>query len=66
MQISKSIDGICEVQGCYALAEEEITVAVGQIGKINVIICRNCKPKFNIANIFCLEKMRNSGSMVGR
>jgi hypothetical protein len=60
MQISKSNDGVCEVQGCYAVAEEEMRVPVGQIGEITIVICRNCKPKFTIANNFCLEKMQNS------
>jgi hypothetical protein len=37
---------ICEAQGCFAVAEEEIKVPVGKIGEINLSVCSKCKPKF--------------------
>ena len=37
---------ICEADGCFATAEEEIKISVGQFGEINLSICGNCKPKF--------------------
>jgi hypothetical protein len=37
---------ICEADECYATAEEEIKITVGQIGEIILSVCGNCKPKF--------------------
>jgi hypothetical protein len=37
---------ICEANGCFAIAEQEIIVPVGQIGKIVLSVCSGCKPKF--------------------
>jgi hypothetical protein len=37
---------ICEAEGCFATAEEEIKISVGQFGEINLSVCSNCKPKF--------------------
>lgn len=39
-------DHICEAEGCFAVAEGEIKVPLGQIGEIKLSICNNCKPKF--------------------
>lgn len=43
---SKVKEMICEVQGCFNNANEEIRIAVGHIGEISVSICNNCKYKF--------------------
>jgi hypothetical protein len=40
---------ICEADGCFATAEEEIKISVGHIGEINLSICRKCKPKFIVS-----------------
>jgi hypothetical protein len=37
---------ICEAQGCFNRADEEIRIPVGHIGEISVSICNNCKHKF--------------------
>lgn len=39
---------ICEADGCFTTAEEEIKISVGQIGEINLSVCSKCKPKFII------------------
>jgi hypothetical protein len=43
---SKVKEMICEAQGCFNKANEEIRIAVGHIGEISVSICNNCKHKF--------------------
>lgn len=60
MHISKSIvEGVCEAQGCSSAAEVEIRVPVGQLGEINIVLCRSCKPKFIPVNNFDLgENMK--------
>jgi hypothetical protein len=62
----------CEAYGCFASAEEEINVPVGQTGEIYLSVCRNCRSKF-VHHDFDVnqEKIRfrkiaNSGSMVAR
>jgi hypothetical protein len=37
---------ICEANGCYNQAANEIKLDVGQLGKISLFICKNCLPKF--------------------
>ena len=37
---------ICEAEGCFNKANEEIRIPVGNIGEISVSICNNCKHKF--------------------
>ena len=37
---------ICEANGCYKQATNEIKLDVGQFGKISLFLCRNCIPKF--------------------
>jgi hypothetical protein len=37
---------ICEAQGCFNRADEEIRIPVGHIGEISVSLCDNCKHKF--------------------
>ena len=37
---------ICDAEGCFAAAEEEIKVPVGQMGEISLAVCRKCKPRF--------------------
>ena len=39
---------ICEAEGCFATAGEEIKISVGQIGEIILSVCSNCKPKFMV------------------
>jgi hypothetical protein len=39
---------ICEADECFATAEEEVKISVGQIGEINLSVCSNCKPKFMV------------------
>ena len=41
---------ICEANGCYKQATNEIKLAVGQFGKISLFLCKNCIPKFTIGN----------------
>lgn len=38
---------ICEAYGCLGAAEQKINIPVGQIGKMEVSVCSNCRPKFN-------------------
>jgi hypothetical protein len=38
---------ICEAEGCFAVAEAEIKVPVGQVGEINLSVCTNCKPNLS-------------------
>ena len=37
---------ICEAQGCFNRADEEVRIPVGHIGEISVSVCNNCKHKF--------------------
>jgi hypothetical protein len=37
---------ICEANGCYKQATNEIKLDVGQFGKISLFLCRTCVPKF--------------------
>ena len=39
---------ICEANGCYKQATNEIKLDVGQSGKISLFLCKNCLPKFTI------------------
>ena len=41
---------ICEANGCYKQATNEIKLDVGQFGKISLLLCRNCVPKFTKGN----------------
>ena len=41
---------ICEANGCYKQATNEIRLDVGQFGKISLFVCRNCIPKFKISD----------------
>jgi hypothetical protein len=49
---------ICEADGCFATAEEEIKISVGQIGEINLSVCSNCKPKFVVKSDIACEQSR--------
>ena len=49
---------ICEAEGCFATAEEEIKISVGRIGKINLSVCAKCKPKFIINSEITREEIR--------
>lgn len=49
---------ICESDGCFATAEEEIKISVGQIGEINLSVCSNCKPKFIVKSDIVCEQNR--------
>ena len=40
---------ICEANGCYKQATNEIKLDVGQFGKISLFLCRNCLPKFKVS-----------------
>ena len=44
--ILHSKEMICEAQGCFNRADEEIRIPVGHIGEISVSVCDNCKHKF--------------------
>jgi hypothetical protein len=37
---------VCEAQGCFNKANEEIRIPVGNVGEISVSVCNNCKHKF--------------------
>jgi hypothetical protein len=63
---SNNIIAVCEAQGCSAVAEEQITVAVGQIGEITLSVCGSCKPKFISLKLLNIEKTQYSESMVAR
>ncbi|HJT83295.1 MAG TPA: hypothetical protein VJ697_02335 [Nitrososphaeraceae archaeon] len=39
---------ICEANGCYKQATNELELDVGQFGKISLFLCRNCIPKFKL------------------
>ena len=41
---------ICEANGCYKQATNEIKLDVGQFGKISLFLCQDCVPKFTIGN----------------
>ena len=41
---------ICEANGCYRQATNEIKLDVGQFGKISLFLCKDCVPKFTIGN----------------
>ena len=43
---SKVKEMICDAQGCFNRADEEIQIPVGTIGEISVSVCNNCKHKF--------------------
>ena len=40
---------ICEANGCYRQATNEIKLDVGQFGKLSLFLCRNCVPKFKVS-----------------
>jgi hypothetical protein len=40
---------ICEANGCYKQATNEIKLDVGQFGKLSLFLCRNCVPKFKVS-----------------
>ena len=40
---------ICEANGCYKQAANEIKLDVGQFGKISLFLCKNCLPKFKVS-----------------
>jgi hypothetical protein len=40
---------ICEANGCYKHATNEIKLDVGHFGKISLFLCRNCIPKFKVS-----------------
>lgn len=37
---------ICEANGCYKQATNEIKLDIGKFGRISLFLCRNCVPKF--------------------
>ena len=41
---------ICEANGCYKQATNEIELDVGQFGKISLFLCKNCVPEFTKGN----------------
>lgn len=51
---------ICEAEGCFSTAEEEIKISVGQSGKINLSVCAKCKPKFIINSEIPREQIRGN------
>jgi hypothetical protein len=51
---------ICESDGCFAIAEEEIKISVGRTGNINLSVCGRCKPKFIINNEITREQIREN------
>jgi hypothetical protein len=40
---------ICEANGCYKQATNEIELDIGQFGKILLFVCKNCIPKFKVS-----------------
>ena len=38
---------LCDGYECFAAAEEEIKVQVGQTGKITLAVCKGCKSKIS-------------------
>jgi hypothetical protein len=48
---------ICEADGCFAIAEEEIKISIGRIRKINLSVCAKCKPKFIIKSEITREEI---------
>jgi hypothetical protein len=54
--------GICDAEGCFANATEEIKMSVGQFGSIDLYICSNCKPKFDLPE----EKEQTLSQVSGR
>ena len=46
MVLSENSKQVCEAHGCFALAEEQIKVPVGQIGEITLTVYNSCKRKF--------------------
>jgi hypothetical protein len=37
---------LCEAAGCFAKAENEVRIRVGELGVMLLLICNNCMPKF--------------------
>ena len=40
---------ICEANGCYKRATNEIKLDVGNFGKISLFLCMSCVPKFKVS-----------------
>ena len=40
---------ICEANGCYKHATNEIKLDVGNFGKISLFLCMSCVPKFKVS-----------------
>ena len=40
-------NGICEASGCFAKAKVTVAVKVGSKGRIFLLLCENCKPRFS-------------------
>jgi hypothetical protein len=38
---------ICEAVGCFAKAKVTVAVKVGSKGRIFLLLCENCKPRFS-------------------
>jgi hypothetical protein len=43
---SESNNSICEAVGCHAKAIDKIAVKVGTLGVISLLLCGDCKGKF--------------------
>ena len=43
---------ICEASSCSAYATTEVDIPVGDLGKINLLLCENCKSKFSDSRSF--------------
>jgi hypothetical protein len=46
---------LCEAIGCFAKAENEVSVPVGELGVIILLVCDNCMRKFR-DHEFALKK----------
>lgn len=40
---------ICEANGCSKNGTDEISLDVGKFGKISLVLCKNCLPKFTVS-----------------
>jgi hypothetical protein len=43
---SELYDSTCEAVGCFAIAEGQVRIPVGELGLLKLKVCNNCIAKF--------------------
>jgi hypothetical protein len=58
---SELYNSICEAVGCFAIAESEVRIPVGNLGLLKLLVCNNCIPKFTDRE-FVLKKKSDANN----